>query len=152
MQRVAKQSKDSATQSQLDAILNGDKKIGLLINERIVNLPAKIAEPMIVSLQAELQKMKKRDPSYNFDYFVLVCKTCKPKKGKDETYFVNSEEEIFNNEAEVGFEYNVSSQCDSAFQGQWTEDDIEMVPHRKIIFVPANKLDGIIQNISQVLA
>lgn len=45
---------------------------------------------MLSSLYDELQKIKKKDKSYEFDYFILIAKTSKPKgnKGKCLMYFL----------------------------------------------------------------
>lgn len=61
-------------------IRNTDK-IGLLINERFVNIPLKIADPLLTSLSNELANIKKKDKSYDFEYFLLISKMYKPKSG-----------------------------------------------------------------------
>lgn len=53
--------------------------LGFLLNERFVNIPAKISVVMLNSLYDELERIKKKDKSYEFEYFVLICKTSKPK-------------------------------------------------------------------------
>lgn len=61
-------------------LLNGDR-IGLLINERFLNIPVKIADPLLTSLSDEINKVKQNDKSYDFDYFLMICKLHKPKSG-----------------------------------------------------------------------
>lgn len=45
VQRLTKQHANADAKSKIDAIISSSKRIGLLINERFVNLPAKIADP-----------------------------------------------------------------------------------------------------------
>lgn len=168
MQRLSKDNANEATRGKIDAILNNSKKIGLLINERFVNLPPKVADPLLSSLQAEVTRMIKRDASYDFEYYVVVCKLFKSKGQKGKCYnlfmllrsyqrnsilatfiFSNAEEEIFSNEAEVSLEYSVASQSDTALGGQWAEGDTEMIPYRRILFIPGNKFAHIIQKVKE---
>lgn len=60
--------------------MNTDR-IGLVINERFVNIPLKISDPLLTSLGNELQNIKRKDKSYDFEYFLMICKMYKPKSG-----------------------------------------------------------------------
>lgn len=152
VQRLTKQKADEAAKTKITQILTNSKRIALLLNERFVNLPAKIADPLLTSLEAELRRMAKRDPSYDFEYYVLICKVFKTKGQKSETIFSNAEEEIFNTEAEASIEYSVASQCDTALGGQWGEGDDEMIPHRRILFIQGNKFPQIVQKVKQFVS
>ncbi|KAF2900367.1 hypothetical protein ILUMI_05819 [Ignelater luminosus] len=149
MQRLSKDNANEATKAKIDAILNNSKRIGLLINERFVNLPPKVADPLLTSLQAELTRMMKRDATYDFEYYVVVCKLYKSKGQKSTFIFSNAEEEVFSKEAEVSLEYSVASQSDTALGGQWAEGDTEMIPYRRILFIPGNKFGHIVQKVKE---
>lgn len=34
---------------------------------------------MLNSLYEEIERMKKKDPSYAFEYYIMICKTYRPK-------------------------------------------------------------------------
>lgn len=72
---------DSVTTENIKKLLN-ESKLGFLINERFVNIPAKISSVMLNSLDDEVERMKKKDSSYNFDYYIMISKTCRPKENK----------------------------------------------------------------------
>lgn len=126
-------------------------KIGLLINERFVNIPLKIADPLLTSLGDELDKVKRKDKSYDFDYFLMISKMYKSKSGSD-IIFSNPEEQIFYDQCDVSFEFNVSSESDTAVSGKWTEDDVEMIPYRRLLLIKAQKLPSIVQQVKQFVA
>lgn len=86
---MTKQHANADAKSKIDAIISSSKRIGLLINERFVNLPVKIADPLLTSLQTELNRMAKRDPSYDFEYYVIICKLYKPKSQKGRICYNN---------------------------------------------------------------
>ncbi|KAF5278397.1 hypothetical protein FQA39_LY05886 [Lamprigera yunnana] len=147
MQRITKDNVEDTTTNKINDILNNANRLGLLINERFVNLPPKISDPLFTSLLEELSRMAKRDPSYKFDYIILICKIYKSKRSKENIIFSNAEEEIFQNDADVSVEYNVSSQCDTALVGQWDAGDSEMIPFRRILFIHGSKFPSIIEKV-----
>jgi len=133
--------------SEIVNILTNTKSLGLLINERFVNIPPKISDPLFTSLMSELDRIKKKDTTYDFDYFIMICKMHKPKGGKGETEFVNAEEEVFDKEAKVSFEFDVQNESDTSVAGKWKEGDVEMIPYRKVLFINGNKFNNIVQQV-----
>lgn len=79
---LTKEHAEKQIQDDINKILTSSSRIGLLINERFINIPPKIADPLLTSLDGELERMKKKDPSYDFQYFIMVCKIYKPKGNK----------------------------------------------------------------------
>lgn len=75
-----KEHADEITQNSIKKILSTHKKIGFLINERFINIPAKISVPLLNSLYEEIERMKKKNNSYDFDYYIMICKTTRPKE------------------------------------------------------------------------
>lgn len=161
------------TQELFKEKLTSGEKIGLLINERFVNIPLKIADPLLTSLDDELNKIKKKEKSYEFDYFLMICKMYKPKSGKikakdllfasnkiknicfvlgNDILFSNPEEQIFYDECDGSLEFNVSSESDTGVSGKWSEDDVEMIPYRRLILIKAQKLPSIVQKVKQFVA
>lgn len=69
---------DTETQNEIKRILSGTK-IGLLVNERFVNIPAKVSDPLLTSLSAEIERIQKKDVSYAFEYLIMICKLHKSK-------------------------------------------------------------------------
>lgn len=87
---------DSKTQVEISKILSGSTKLGLLLNERFVNIPAKISDPLFTSLISELDRMVKKDSSYKFDYYIMICKLHKPKGNKGIDKFHNNVQNVYN--------------------------------------------------------
>lgn len=55
---------------------------------------------------------------------------------------------VFLQEADSRFEYCVSDECDSGLSGFWMEDDIRMLPFRRVLIFSSHKLDEIINKLS----
>ncbi|KAJ2665565.1 Mss4p nuclear export [Coemansia sp. RSA 1200] len=59
---------------RLADILNApDNHVGLLISERVVNVPPQVIAPMLRMLVDEMEGADRVDETYNFDYFLLLC-------------------------------------------------------------------------------
>lgn len=157
----ASDSVNTLVLSLLDA-----QPVGLLISERFINIPAQIAVPLLDSLSKEMKRAQEKKMPFEFNYFIIISKLYKvdstlakkkskkkrqQKESETELYWSNPEEEIFNEEAEGYFEFCVKADSDSGLGGQWLEDDIQMVPYRRVLIVQARKLDDIISKIRSSL-
>jgi len=139
-------------QEGIKKIIQDTSKFGFLINERFVNIPAKISAVMLNSLYDELERIKKKDKSYDFEYFALICKTSRPKGDKDsEELYTNDEEEIFTKAADLTFDFSVENQADTGLGGQWLSDDKLLVPFRRVVIFKGTKLRSIIDEVTTLV-
>ncbi|XP_012255522.2 protein BCCIP homolog isoform X2 [Athalia rosae] len=153
-----------ATNTMIRNVLENDAApLGLLINERFINIPAQISVPLLENLLSEVKRAKEKKMPFNFSYYILICKLYKTEnsktkveskktnKNKDssqaEVLWSNLEEEIFAEEADCEFEFSVEKDSDSGLAGSWTEGDSEMTPYRKVLLFEASKLPSIIEKI-----
>lgn len=52
-------------------------KVGLIISERVVNMPVEVAPPMYKMLLEEMEKSEDNHEKYEFDYFLIISKVYK---------------------------------------------------------------------------
>lgn len=155
---------DDRSVAKITQLLNDENNsLGLLINERFVNIPPQIAVPLLMNLRKEIEKAKSRKMPFDFQYFVMICKLYKmdhmkkkSKKNKNkepepEVLWSNAEEEVIQELADCSFEFCVKQDSDSALGGKWHESDAEMTPWRKVLIFPASKLDDAINKVSNML-
>ena len=57
---------------------------------------------------------------------------------------------MYHQEADARFEYSVADESDSALAGSWTEDDIELLPYRRVLVFTASKFDSILKEASEL--
>ncbi|KAG6797253.1 protein BCCIP [Apis mellifera caucasica] len=153
---------DAANTMIKDVLENDSEALGLLINERFVNIPAQISVPLLENLISEIKRANNKKMPFNFSYYILICKLYKTEdkklekklkhKKKDNTeepaiLWSNPEEEIFAEEATISFEFSVEKESDSGLSGTWTETDDEMIPYRRVLLFEATKLQPIIDKI-----
>lgn len=153
LQRAEKNSSD--TLSKMRELLSDTKKpIGIIINERFINIPPQIAVPLLENLQSEINRAVTKKMPYKFTNLLMILKFYRKQSKKNkpaEDIYTNQEEEIIIDEAIVNFEYSVQDEKDSGLGGDWMEDDPTLIPYRRIIIFEAKKLDSIIANIKQFI-
>uniref|UniRef100_A0A224XUK7 Protein BCCIP homolog n=1 Tax=Panstrongylus lignarius TaxID=156445 RepID=A0A224XUK7_9HEMI len=140
------------------------KPLGLIINERFVNIPSQISVPLLESLSKEIQRACDKKQPFDFSYYIFICKLYKldekaknkkKKKGKagqeQEVVWSNPEEELIDQAADARFEFCVKNDMDSGLSGNWLEDDITMIPYRRVLILAADKLDMVINTIKETI-
>ncbi|XP_057668893.1 protein BCCIP homolog [Diorhabda carinulata] len=147
LEELGQKHADESVQNTIKNIVT-QHRIGFLINERFVNIPAQISLPLFTSLSDEVDRMAKKYPYYDFEYYILICKTCRSKDNKDEEFFTNEEEEIFSKEADLTFDFCVANESDVGLGGKWLANDQQVIPYRRIVIFKADKLKNIVAKIS----
>ncbi|XP_029156482.1 protein BCCIP homolog [Nylanderia fulva] len=163
LKQLADEHATDAANAMIKNVLENDAaQLGLLINERFVNIPAKISVPLLENLISEVKRANNKNMPFNFSYYVLICKLYKSedkktnKKSKNKNrktgnepsiLWSNPEEEIFAENATVSFEFSVEEEADSGLSGTWTESDDEMIPYRRVLLFEAPKLQSIFEKI-----
>lgn len=146
---------------------DSSQQLGLVINERFINIPAQISVPLLQSLCKEIKKACDKKMAYDFTYYIFICKLYKVdgkskakkkhRKSKNpiedqEIIWSNPEEELLAEAAEMSFEFSVKNETDSGLSGNWLEDDISMIPYRRVILLPADKLEPLVQRINEFIS
>ncbi|KAG7201208.1 hypothetical protein KM043_003995 [Ampulex compressa] len=168
LKQLASEHATDATNTMIKNVLENDSSaLGLLINERFVNIPAQISVPLLENLICEVKRANSKNMPFDFSYYVLICKLYKmedkkvgkksknkKKGGREEPTILwsNPEEEIFAEEAMFSFEFSVEKDTDSGLSGTWTEADDEMIPHRRVLLFEASKLQQIIDKIKNYVS
>lgn len=168
LKQLASEHATDAANAMIKNVLENDAaQLGLLINERFINIPAQIAVPLLENLVSEVKRANSKNMRFDFAYYILICKLYKwednnkigKKKNKNKNaeneptiLWSNREEEIFAEEATVSFEFSVEKDSDTGLSGTWTETDDEMVPYRRVLLFEASKLQTIIDKIKRELS
>ncbi|KAH3669373.1 hypothetical protein OGAPHI_001494 [Ogataea philodendri] len=63
----------------LRQLLSGTSKsrVGLIVSERLINMPVETVPPMYTMLQEEIEKADNADSEYNFDYYLIPSRVYK---------------------------------------------------------------------------
>ena len=114
----------------------------LIINSHGFDLK-QVSLPMFEKLQMELAEARggKHRTCYDFTHYLMICKTYDLKKveeGKkftpEKLEFINSEEELFADQALAKFTYPLSGAA-GIVTGKWDEDSDDMQPCRTVLLL-----------------
>lgn len=110
--------KDEGNLTKLSSLLCNDasKSVGLVISERIMNVPPQLSVPLYETLFNEIRKARARNmPHFDFTHYVLICRILTPpglQPGSPEavaaTIHQNPEEEVFLEECDDVIEADLS--------------------------------------------
>ncbi|KFM61790.1 Protein BCCIP-like protein, partial [Stegodyphus mimosarum] len=117
-----------------------EKHVGLIINERLINIPAQIAVPLYAGLSHDIEKYKAIGQPFDFAYFIIISKLVVYDDGpaEDRVRYTNPEEELIAESAMMSFDYPVSNENDS---GAWNDEGNEGRRKRRVMLIPACKYD-----------
>lgn len=148
----ATKSKDVKFEELVRSALSS--KSALVVNERFINLPARISLPCFEALVEDMRKK----PDLDFDHLFMVIKvqeavtsttgsqakrqkgtTGKKSESADDasgTLFQNPEEEILCERGIQWVQFSVANQCDDDVRsGTWDEEDVKYSPCRRILLL-----------------
>ena len=133
---------------QLSSILNApDYDVGLIISERIINMPPQIAVPLYQTLINEVKKAKTKNLPFNFTHYVLISKIlASPEATHAGVIYTNAEEEVFVPECDFVLDAKTSKDEGSRIVTLSQDDFLET---KRIMVFKADKFDkivGIVKN------
>jgi len=132
---------------QLARVLNApEADIGLIISERIINMPPQISVPLYQTLSNEVKKAKAKNLPFNFTHYAIISKILTaPDAGQAGIMYTNAEEEVFVPECDFVLDMK-NNDNESRIVTLSQEDFIET---KKLMVFKADNLDkivGIVKN------
>lgn len=138
--------------------------LGLIISERVINVPFQLVHPMHSILQSEIQSAVEEDHQpFEFDNYLVLAKTyrssstadglgdraqvrgAKKKKLKTPWLYVNEEEALFSEAATLRDHYEIRHSNDEACKASLCDDYVAM--GREVLVVPAQQMAGTLAKI-----
>merc|ERR1712025_960683 len=119
-----------------------DSDVGLIISERIINMPPQIAVPLYQTLANEVKKAETKNLPFNFTHYAVISKILMaPEAVQAGIMYTNAEEEVFVPECEFVLDAKSSTDEESRIVTLSQDDFIEK---KKIMVFKADKLDKIV--------
>ncbi|EFC50773.1 predicted protein [Naegleria gruberi] len=95
-----------------------NSKLGIIVNERVINLPYEVGGMLHLNLFEELEREQKENGFTKFQYYLIITKVFhmrsplsgQVKKVKDEAIFYKPEEQFYHERALVSFDYPIKSE------------------------------------------
>jgi len=136
----------SDPRGQLSRLLSSsDIDIGLIISERIINMPPQISVPLYQTLSNEVRKARAKNLPFNFTHYLLISKVLLPSvelQPQAGVMYANAEEEVFIPECDLVLEMNIKK--DDQETRVVTISQEELVEKKKVLVFKAERLDKIV--------
>jgi protein BCP1 len=165
VQDVIKLLKSKSSDSKYTAIWS--KHVGIVLNDRLINMPPQLAPPILKMLLEDVQ-YKVEDGMAPFDYLVFISKIYKEvaaaeedevshkkkrqnktKKPENEVFYFQAEDEFIEKECFVSVDYHLPQKQVSDSRRAFSEMGID--PLRRIIVVEYCKMDKILKTLQENL-
>lgn len=157
--------------SQLASLLSQPMtpSVGLILTERLINVPAEVVPPMYTMLLEEIQWALEEKEPYTFSHYVVLSKTYtevasrldieddRPKKKKKpaaqaEKYYFHPEDEVFHKHATCQGGYDYTTQRDEGHSdSKRAFQELGVKPQGHMVLIEAAKFEGAVQDVAQYL-
>jgi len=168
-------TKKPVSLKKLNGYLNDESKpVGLLLNERLINMPPQVVPPMFRMLLEEIQWAIEDKEPYNFAYYMIISKLYrmveskvdkdenapqtsvkKNKKSKidpedlNKVFYFQPEDEIVEKYSVLKIDFRMAKATNT--DSKRTFYDYGIDPFRRVLIFPADKLQLITDEISELL-
>ncbi|KZF19390.1 hypothetical protein L228DRAFT_271204 [Xylona heveae TC161] len=168
---LAQKSSANANLSNISSALSSsDARVGLILTERLINIPSEVVPPMYSMLLEEISWALEEKEPYDFTHYLIISKTYteveskldqeddrpqKKKKGSknsNEIFFFHPEDEVLQKHAmgHGGFEYTNQS-GEGVSDSKRVFQDLGIRPQGHMMLIEASKFSGAINAISEYL-
>ena len=145
--------------------------IGLILTERLINVPSETAPPMYKMLLEEIQWALDENEPYNFTHYLILSKTYtevaskldieddRPKKkskasriGKEDVFYFHPEDEVFARGAACAGSFSYSTKVDEgASDSKRAFQEMGIRPQGHAILIEAGKFAGAVSEVERYL-
>lgn len=169
-QYLVEKSRESETLALLGGLLGSGKQVGLVLAERMINVPSEVSPPMYGMLIDEIESAVDDKEPYEFTHYLILSKqyheiastldeeetprTKKSKgKGSRETFFFHPEDEVLQKHALASgsFEYT-KDEGEGMADSKRAFSDMGVKPRGSLILIEAAKFEGAVKAISEYLS
>lgn len=175
VQYLTSRSTSSSQLSQIKDLLtsqsSGQHEVGLILAERLLNVPPEVIPPMFTMLLEEVAWANQENEPYTFSHYLILSKTYKEvesniveeesrsskkqKKAKgaaDNTFYFHPEDEVFQRYAMAHGNFSYSSVPDSGrADSKRAFQDLGIVPQGHLILIERSKFEEAVKAVSDFL-
>ncbi|KAL2070744.1 hypothetical protein VTL71DRAFT_13770 [Oculimacula yallundae] len=167
---ILEKSKSNPSLAPLGGLLTSSSQVGLVLGERLINVPAEISPPMYTMLIDEIEAAVEDKEPYDFTHYLILSKTYNeisssldqedaPKSKKNKAAKTNREVFYFHPEDEVlqkhalasgSFEYT-KDEGEGMADSKRAFSEMGIKPQGSLILIEASKFEGAAKAIGEYL-
>jgi len=170
-QYLVEKSKTSQTLAALSSLLSSSSQVGLVLAERLINVPSEISPPMYTMLIDEIEAAVEDKEPYEFTHYLILSKQYheiasaldqedapkskknKAGKGNREIFYFHPEDEVLQKHALASgsFEYT-KDEGEGMADSKRAFSDMGIKPQGAMILIEASKFEGAVKAIGEYLS
>lgn len=162
---LTEKAKTNESLTLVSDVLNSEKHVGLLLSERLINIPPQIVPPLYSMLIDEIDAALEDKEPYEFSHYLILSKTYeetessldvekrKKKKAKEEptTFYFHPEDEVFQRHALAHGSFFYTKEDDTAADSKRAFQEAGIRPTGHMILIEAGKFGDAVKAITEYL-
>ncbi|KAI1335825.1 p21-C-terminal region-binding protein-domain-containing protein [Xylariaceae sp. FL0016] len=163
---ITEKAKSTESLAQIPELLTSGKHVGLVLSERLINMPSEIAPPMYNMLIDEVEAAVEDKEPYEFTHYLIISKTYheiestldieerKRKKGKQDStlFYFHPEDEVLQKHALAYGNYPFTKIDDAIADSRRAFQEMGVMPRGSMILIEASKFADATKAISEYLS
>jgi protein BCP1 len=149
----------------------GKNEVGLILAERLLNVPPEVIPPMYTMLMEEVEWANQDNEPYTFSHYLILSKTYKEVESKldeeesrstkkqkkdkgasDNTFYFHPEDEVFQRYAVAHGNFNYTSVPDSGrADSKRAFQEMGIVPQGHFILIERSRIEEAVKAVSEFL-
>ncbi|KAG5985602.1 Mss4p nuclear export, partial [Claviceps lovelessii] len=160
---LTEKANTNASLAAIPDILNSDQHVGLVLSERLINIPTEIAPPLYSMLVDEIEAAVEDKEPYDFSHYLIVSKTYtevestldveqrKKKKARDEatTFYFHMEDEVLHKHALAHGSFAYTKENESVSDSKRAFQEVGIKPTGHMILMEASKFKDAVKAIAE---
>ena len=168
---IEEKTKTSQSLAPLSDLLSSNFQVGLIVAERLINVPSEISPPMYTMLIDEIEAAVEDKEPYEFTHYLILSKTyheiassldqeeaprqkkSKAMKGDKQVFYFHPEDEVLQQHALLSGSYDYTkSEGDGMADSKRAFQEMGIKPQGFMILIEASKFEGAVKAISHYLS
>ncbi|KAB5532579.1 p21-C-terminal region-binding protein-domain-containing protein [Coniochaeta sp. 2T2.1] len=164
---LTEKSRTNSSLTPIVDLLTARKPVGLILAERLINMPPEIIPPMYSMLMDEIEAAVEDKEPYEFSHYLIVSKTYnevestlndgerkkkKAKEGDAPLYHFHPEDEVLQKHAAAHGTYEYTKEDESVADSKRAFQEMGVKSYGSLILIEAGKFEGAVKAIGEYLS
>ncbi|KAI3317417.1 p21-C-terminal region-binding protein-domain-containing protein [Xylariaceae sp. AK1471] len=166
IQYLSEKAKATESLAPIPELLASGKHVGIVLSERLINMPSEIAPPLYSMLVDEIEAAVEDKEPYEFTHYLIVSKTYheiestlnveerKKKKGKQDAtlYHFHPEDEVLQKHATAFGSYAFTKIDDAVADSKRAFQEMGVMPKGSMVLIEASKFPSAVKAVGEYLS
>jgi protein BCP1 len=166
VQYLVEKAQTNNALAAIPEVLSSGKQVGLVLSERLINMPSEIAPPLYTMLVDEIEAAVEDKEPYEFSHYLILSnvyqevessldvgdRKSKKAKGEPGQYFFHAEDEVLQRHAVASGSFEYTKQEDAVADSKRAFQELGVKSKGYMILIEANKLPAAIAAVQEYLS